>query len=50
MKYKKNTNIYFTGHINGCIVKWKYKIFEKGKDLNIKIYKISSLLAHKSPV
>ena len=52
MKYKINTNIYFTGHMNGRIIKWKYTytFSEKGKELDIKISKISSLLAHRSPV
>ena len=50
MKYKTNSNIYFTGHMNGRIIKWKYNISEKGKDLDIKISKVSSLLAHRSPV
>jgi len=52
MKYKTNTNIYFTGHINGRIMKWKYTYIysEKGKELDIKVSEISSLLAHRSPV
>jgi hypothetical protein len=38
--------------MNGRIIKWKYSCVysEKGKDLDIKISKISSLLAHRFPV
>ena len=50
MKYMKKTNIYFTGHINGQIIKWKYNVFYKGKDLNINCNPIYSLTAHKSGV
>ena len=50
MKYMKNTKIFFTGHINGQIIKWRYNIPNKSKDLNINCIKVSSLLAHKSGV
>jgi len=50
MKYKTNTNMFFTGHMNGRIIKWKYIYSEKGKELDIKISKISSIISHRSPV
>ena len=52
MKYMNNSNIYFTGHINGRIIKWKYNIIEKEKtkELNISCSKVSSILAHRSGV
>ena len=50
MKYMKNTKIYFTGHIDGTIIKWRYNILDKNKDINIKCTKISSILSHRSAV
>ena len=50
MKYMKYTKIYFTGHIDGNIIKWRYDILDKGKDINIKCTKVSSILAHRSAV
>ena len=50
MKYMKNTKIYFTGHIDGIIIKWKYNIIEKNKDFNINCSKISSIVAHRSGI
>ena len=48
MKYMKNTNIYFTGHIDGIIIKWKYTLFDKGKDIKCK--KVSSILGHREAI
>ena len=50
MKYKNKSNIFFTGHINGRIIKWKFIIKEKQKESKITILKVSSLLAHKAEV
>ena len=44
-----NSNIYFTGHINGRITKWKYNFVEM-KELNISCSQVSSILAHRSGV
>jgi hypothetical protein len=44
----KNTNIYFTGHIDGIIIKWKYTLFDKGKDIKCK--KVSSILGHREAI
>ena len=49
MKYMNNSNIYFTGHINGRITKWKYNFVEM-KELNISCSQVSSILAHRSGV
>jgi hypothetical protein len=46
----KKTKIFFTGHINGQIMKWQYNIINKLKDSSINCVQISSLLAHKSGV
>ena len=48
MKYIKNTNIYLTGHINGIIIKWKYNIINKGRDIKCK--KVSSIVGHRGPI
>jgi len=50
MKYKNKSDIYFTGHISGRIIKWKFNITEKQKESKITILKVSSLLAHKAEV
>ena len=50
MKYKNKSDIFFTGHINGRIIKWKFIIKEKQKESKITILKVSSLLAHKAEV
>jgi hypothetical protein len=50
MQYMKKTKIFFTGHINGQIMKWQYNIINKLKDSSINCVQISSLLAHKSGV
>ena len=48
MKYIKNTNVYLTGHINGIIIKWKYNIINKGRDIKCK--KVSSIVGHRGPI
>ena len=50
MKYRNKSNIFFTGHINGRIIKWKFIIKEKQKESKITISKVSSLLAHKAAI
>ena len=50
MKYMKHTKIFFTGHINGQIIKWRYNIPNKSKELNINCTKINSFSSHKSGV
>jgi len=50
MKYRNKSNIFFTGHISGRIIKWKFIIKEEQKGSKISISKVSSLLSHKSEV
>ena len=50
MKYRNKSNIFFTGHIDGRIIKWKFIVTEKLKESEITISKISSIIAHKSEV